>query len=156
MPWNEPLWRMGIVENLAYRPAEANDVAYLLRLEEADMRRHAEALWGRWRPSATVETYDISGHRIILVLGRPVGCLATTCRPDGITIRRLFIAAEHQNRGIGTAALRDVVSRAERAGVPVRLSVLTTNPALRLYEREDFTLEAETTERRHLVRISRT
>lgn len=60
---------------------------------------------------------------------------------------KLYIDPEFQNRGTGAQVLRKVVEEARKAGLPTKLSVLTTNPARKFYEREGFVVEAETPER---------
>lgn len=134
------------------RPADKPDAPYILRLEELCMRDYAVALWGSWRPSATVETLDVAGHEMIEHAGRAVGCIAVTWNPDYLFIDKLYIDPEFQNRGLGALALRHKTGEAAEHGLPTKLSVLTTNPANRFYEREGFVLESETPERRRMVR----
>ena len=43
-----------------------------------------------------------------------------------------------RGRGIGTGLLEDLLAEAREAGRPVRLKVVLTNPARRLYERLGF------------------
>lgn len=136
--------------DILYRPAEPSDAGYLLALEEACMRRHAKALWGRWQPSATIESYDTAGHRILMVSGHFAGCIAAIRRMDELFVSKLYIAPEYQNQGIGAVVLRTVTSQATKMNLPIRLTVLSTNPALRFYERQGFFVEKETAERRHL------
>ena len=119
-------------------------------LEEAAMRRNAEALWGQWQPSATVGTYDTADHQTVMIPGDAVGCLAVMRHPEGLFLRRFYIAPSHQNQGIGAAVLRTVISEADQMSIPIRLCVLSTNPALRFYIREGFFVEEETAERRYL------
>jgi ribosomal protein S18 acetylase RimI-like enzyme len=45
---------------------------------------------------------------------------------------------EHRSRGRGTAILRQLIEEARAKNVPLRLSVIPTNPARRLYERLGF------------------
>ena len=47
----------------------------------------------------------------------------------------IAVLPEHQNRGVGTWALRQIQQAAALEGTPCRLSVLKSSPALRLYER---------------------
>ena len=133
---------------IALRPAEISDAKYLLELEETSMRGYAEALWGNWRPSATVETLEIAGHEIIELNGRAVGCIAVTWHSDHMFVEKLYIDPEFRSQGIGASALRSKTDAAAAMGLPTKLSVLSTNPADRFYRREGFTLEAETPERR--------
>ncbi len=117
------------------------------------MRGYAEALWGHWRPSATVETLDFLGHEIIEVDGKMAGCIAVTWQPDHLFVEKLYIAPPFQGRGLGAVALKDKTDEAARAGLPTKLSVLTTNPADRFYRREGFVAELETPERRRMVKF---
>ncbi len=116
------------------------------------MRGYAEALWGEWRPSASVETLEIAGHEIIEFDGERTGCVAVTWHPDHLFVGKLYIEPAFQGRGIGAFALKTQVEAAVRQGLPTRLSVLVTNPADRFYRREGFVLESETTERRRFIR----
>ena len=43
-----------------------------------------------------------------------------------------------RGRGIGTGLLKDLLAEAAEKGRPVRLKVVLTNPARRLYERQGF------------------
>jgi GNAT superfamily N-acetyltransferase len=116
------------------------------------MRAYAEALWGSWRPSDTVETLDPSGHEIVELDGAPCGCIAVSWHPDHLFIEKLYIGPEHQGRGIGALVLKEKTGMAAERGLPTKLSVLTSNPADRFYKREGFILEAETPERRRFFK----
>ena len=54
------------------------------------------------------------------------------------------ILPEYQNRGVGSAVIRDVLAQAQAEGLSVGLQVLKVNPARRLYERLGFSLVGET------------
>lgn len=116
------------------------------------MRVYAVALWGNWRPSATLETLKLDSHEMIEQAGKAVGCIAVTWHPDHVFIEKLYIDPDFQNRGFGALALRTKVEQAAALGLFARLSVLTTNPAYRFYEREGFAIETETPERRRMLR----
>lgn len=118
------------------------------------MRGYAEALWGSWRPSATMGTLPLDGHEIVLLDGEAVGCVAATWHADHLFIDKLYIAPAFQNRGLGAQVLRRKVEEAAARGLPVKLSVLTTNPARKFYEREGFSVETETAERRRMVSVA--
>lgn len=135
------------------RSAVTSDASYILRLEEVCMRAYAIALWGNWRPSATVETLTLDGHEMIEHEGRAVGCIAVSQHPDHLFIEKLYIDPDFQNRGLGALALRAKVDQAAKRHLATRLSVLTTNPANRFYEREGFIVETETPERRRMVKF---
>ena len=51
---------------------------------------------------------------------------------------QIYILPHHQNKGYGTDLIRDVISEAELQGKTVKLQVLKTNPARKLYDRLGF------------------
>ncbi|WP_179380940.1 GNAT family N-acetyltransferase [Jannaschia marina] len=119
------------------------------------MRDHAIAVWGRWRPSCTLDELDVSGHRIIEEAGTAIGCLALRVEQTEMTLARLFVDPGHRGRGVGGHVLQRIAEEADRRALPLRLSVLRPNPAFRLYLRHGFELEHETMERLHLLRLPR-
>ncbi|MBB2713342.1 GNAT family N-acetyltransferase [Rhizobium sophoriradicis] len=112
------------------------------------MRGYAEELWGDWKQSNTAESLDVTGHEVIELNGKAVGCVAVIWHEDHIFVEKLYIAPGFQNRGIGSYVLNMKSYHAAQQGLPTKLSVLTTNPADRFYKRAGFVLEAETLERR--------
>jgi GNAT superfamily N-acetyltransferase len=58
---------------------------------------------------------------------------------DGqLDIDGLYLLPEVQRKGVGTALVRWVISKAASAGVPLTLSTAKINPARQLYERLGF------------------
>lgn len=135
-----------------FYPATSSDAEYLLRLEETCMRNYAEALWGCWKPSATVEKFHAANHYLIQRDGIPVGCIAEMWHADHLFIGKLYIDAPFQRQGIGAVVLRMKSQEAAVWGLPIKLSVLTTNPAYAFYRREGFEVESETAERRRMTK----
>ena len=129
------------------RPALPDDAPALARLEEVCMRARAEALWGAWQPRPPV----IEGCEIILCGDAEAGCIACRTGPDRLVVDRLYLWPAWQGRGLGARVPRGKMALAAALDLPVRLSVLTTNPALRFYLREGFVVDSETAERRQMV-----
>jgi ribosomal protein S18 acetylase RimI-like enzyme len=61
-------------------------------------------------------------------------------RKDAWWILQVQLMPEHQGRGIGAALIRELQAQARAAGMPLKLKVLKTNPAQRLYERLGFVI----------------
>ena len=114
------------------------------------MRDYAVALWGIWRPRPD-GARDLGACRILLKSEQDAGCVAVQREMDHLWVDSLYVAPRCQNRGIGSQALRVVLSEAASLGCPIRLSVLTTNPALAFYLRHGLVIERETPECRHLT-----
>ena len=70
--------------------------------------------------------------------GSVIGRLYFAAVEDMLALMDIAIAAEHRNKGIGTALLQDLLGHADRQKRAVRLYVEPDNPALRLYRRLGF------------------
>lgn len=136
------------------RAAVPGDEPYLHWLEEACMRDYAVALWGSWRPRPA-DALILDEHRLIVADGDDAGCVSVTRREDHLWVNKLYVAPAYQKRGYGAFALRQVFGEAAAIGVPVRLSVLTTNPAVAFYRREGLVIYEETAERRFMTSRAR-
>ena len=79
--------------------------------------------------------------QMIVAEGQVCGWLHVRDSADGIDLHQLYVSAERQNRGIGSAILRALQGHAAAAKRPLRLNVLVNNPARRLYERLGFRIE---------------
>jgi ribosomal protein S18 acetylase RimI-like enzyme len=126
------------------RPAEDGDVVYAWRLYERLMRARTEALmpWCADRQYEVVTSALRSGGmQMIVAEGAVCGWLHVHAGAVGLDLHQLYVSAEQQNRGIGTAILRALQARAAAAKRPLRLNVLVNNPARRLYERLGFRIE---------------
>ncbi|HEV3040873.1 MAG TPA: GNAT family N-acetyltransferase [Candidatus Angelobacter sp.] len=93
----------------------------------------------RWYQTA----YPEAEHRIILSDGQPIGRILVNHTSESVLLVDIALLPEHQNRGIGAKYLRELIEQSEKAGVPVRLQVLKTNPAQHLYERLGFVKTGE-------------
>jgi GNAT superfamily N-acetyltransferase len=66
---------------------------------------------------------------------------------DRIKLQQIYILPSHQNHGIGTSILRELIREARQAGKRLKLRLLAVNPVRRLYEREGFHVVSTTPER---------
>jgi GNAT superfamily N-acetyltransferase len=133
------------------RPALSTDAAYLSDLEREAMAGHAQALWGRF-VTAEISGFDLGNTRIAEIADMPVGCLTVERAEDHLRLRKLYLGAAHQGRGIGRGLLAVARREAEGVGLRLRLSVLRPNVrALAFYLREGLEVEETTAERIFLV-----
>jgi GNAT superfamily N-acetyltransferase len=118
---------------IAFREAQTEDFDYCRSLyfanqsvvspdQEASFRQ-------RWR---------VSEVSIVTCGGTDIGWFQSRTEQGALYLVQLFLEAASQGRGIGTEILKRLMSDAVRAGMPMTLGVVKTNPALRLYERLGF------------------
>jgi len=87
---------------------------------------------------ARERTYPKAGNRIIVLNGRPVGRLMVDREDALIRLRDIALLTEYRNAGIGSRLIHDLMKEATAAGKPIELHVVSTSPAVRLYERLGF------------------
>jgi len=129
--------------DVTLRPALGADTDLVCAVTERTMRGYVEQTWGRFDPAVVrdnAERMIATGTYAILVKGgADIGVLHVERDAGDIWLAQLFILPEHQGHGIGTRFLRELKQEAAAARKPLRLRVLTVNPAKALYEREGFT-----------------
>lgn len=64
--------------------------------------------------------------------------------PDTIYLGHLYVTRSSQNRGIGTAILRELKDKAPREGKTLTLDVMKNNRSRALYERLGFRVIEQT------------
>lgn len=131
---------MGIRAEL--RPAMAGDRAFVQAVYFETQRWLIEQLFG-WRGEDVElakfdQFYRQDETSIISSEGRDVGWMAIARIDGAVELDGIYIASEHQRRGLGTALIRGVMLQARLDGKPLRLSTAKINPARELYRRLGF------------------
>ena len=138
------------VQSVTVRPATPDDEAFLfqlfattrpelslLNLEESQKLALIKMQFDAQRQQYDA-CYPQAEGGIILSGGQAVGRLLVDRSEREIILIDIALLPEHRNRGIGTGLIRKLLGDAASAGKAVRLHVLKSNPALRLYERLGF------------------
>ncbi|MFE7854777.1 GNAT family N-acetyltransferase [Streptomyces sp. NPDC057403] len=128
------------------RPATRADLEAAAELRAVAMRPDLERL-GRYdehRVRQRLRDAFAPEHTwVIEADGAFAGCVALRPAEDAHWLEHFLLAPSLQGRGVGSAVLRELLGRCDRAGVPVRLNVLQGSPARRLYERFGFMPQSE-------------
>ena len=140
---------------IAYRPARDDDYDFLYALHSAAMRDVIEIVWG-WNEEFQVQFFR-EHHRperqlIVELDGHAVGVVGFDVDAERFYVGPFEVDPAFQGRGIGSAAMTEMLRMADAAGVPATLQVLKVNVnAFRLYRRMGFETFADT-ETHHLMR----
>jgi len=139
------------VPEVSLRPATAADAEFACDTTRQTMREYTVATWGEWKEDdaqrRVAENIAAGETRIIELDGVPIGIQTVKREPDCIRLLQLFIRPGHQNRGIGSKLIRQLLDQARAEGLPLRLRVLRVNPAFALYRRLGFRVVQEAPER---------
>lgn len=142
--------------DIQLRGATEDDAEFIYRLIETTMRIYVEKIWGRFNEEYNrkhvAETIEGKWYSIIQYTQQDIGALVVLRYPTHIDLQQIFVLPSHQNRGIGTCLIRELAREARQANQPLRLRVLTSNPAKKLYEREGFKVASVTPERIYMER----
>lgn len=140
--------------NLDLHPMTSADSDYLYQLAETTFRHYVEEVFGEWNEQASRKYYRtaLAAGEIQAVFENDirVGVVSILRPPTHIQLELLLVEPDHQNRGIGTAIIRELFKQALESARPVRLRVLASNPARKLYQRLGFVV-TETTKERYFM-----
>jgi ribosomal protein S18 acetylase RimI-like enzyme len=110
-----------------------------------DSRDALIAMQFRAQRQQYVMRYPNACNEILVADGVDVGQLIVDQSTTTVRIVDVTVLQAHRGRGIGSTVLGGVIATAERVGLPVQLSVWSTNVgARRLYERLGFAVTGET------------
>jgi ribosomal protein S18 acetylase RimI-like enzyme len=133
--------------NLSLREATPDDEPFLLQVYASTRIDELAGLgWSddqmqafiRMQFLARERTYPRVDSRIILLNGRAVGRMLVDRNETELLLRDIALLSEYRNAGIGSRLIQDLMKEATSAGKPVRLHVVASSPAVRLYERLGF------------------
>jgi ribosomal protein S18 acetylase RimI-like enzyme len=129
------------------RPSASEDFRFAWSLYQDLMKPLTLELLGRWNEpgqQSVVETaLAHEGTSIIVVDGSDAGWLHVIESADSIYLGQLYLVPSLQNRGIGTAIVRELEDKATQARKALTLDVMKNNRARSLYERLGFRVVGE-------------
>ncbi|MBX2803203.1 MAG: GNAT family N-acetyltransferase [Myxococcales bacterium] len=134
--------------SLGVRTATLDDLDFVLQVQKRAMSPATIAQYGAWSDELqrqNTNPHTIGTYEILSWHGEDVGAQQITTHADHLEFRRLYVAPEHQGRGIGTAVAHRIFAIADRLGLPIRIRVFQTNVRARAgYERVGFVVTAQT------------
>ncbi len=141
---------------VSLRPARPDDQEFLFRLYATAREPEFAALgWDRAQLDALLRmqfsaqrrwyetAYASAEHCIVIFDDQPIGRIVVHRGADAATLVDISLLPEHRGRGIGGGLIRELMEQCGRERIPLRLQVLKTNPAARLYMRSGFVTTGE-------------
>ncbi len=133
------------------RDVTSQDEAFLFQLY-ASTREQEMAAWGwdaaqvesflrlqfRAQQASYGELYSNVRHQLIEVDGTAAGRILVSRDDNEMRLVDIALLPNFQRRGIGEKLIRELMDEASGFGLPLRLEVLQTSVAKRLYERIGF------------------
>jgi ribosomal protein S18 acetylase RimI-like enzyme len=83
-------------------------------------------------------SFKASESQVITIDGRDIGFMQVIETDGDLNFAQLHLVDDYRGQGIGTEIFTDLVTRAERDGKTISLSVPRNNPAIALYKRLGF------------------
>ena len=135
-------------EKYGLRKITESDYDFVYLVKKNAYQKYVEMYYGNWNEEEQrdyfkkfIETYK-DGAFIITLNGKSIGFYNGCAVDDIYEIGNICIIPEYQNRGIGTAILKDVI--ADNSDRSIRIQYFKKNPVGRLYERLGFIRVSET------------
>jgi ribosomal protein S18 acetylase RimI-like enzyme len=131
-----------LADSLTSRAPRPDERTWFFTTRREAFRTYAEQAFGPWdddrqRVSASKD-FDELPIEIIERDGEPIGYQIVLPHADHWFLDEIALITSARNLGIGARLVSAVMAAARAKGLPVRLSCLDVNPALRLYERLGF------------------
>ena len=134
-------------ENLVLRETTPEDEQFLFDVYASTRQEELEGLgWDdnqkrdfiKMQFLARERSYPRVDDRIIVLNGRPIGRMLVDRNDAEILLRDIALLTQYRNRGLGTILIYDLMKEASVSGKAIRLHVLATSAAVRLYDRLGF------------------
>ena len=124
------------------RSVSSDDFQFCWSLYRDLMKPLTMELLGSWNESGQSQMIEQSladsGASIIVAGGSDIGWLRTEETEVEIYLGQLYVIPIMQNRGIGTAVVRQLCDKVSRKGKALTLEVMKNNRAQLLYQRLGF------------------
>jgi len=131
-----------------FRSINENDYEFIYQVKKEAYQKYVEQYFGSWveeQQRAYFKTFMETckeGTFVITLDGHNIGFYNGIVTDDAYEIGNICIIPEYQNRGIGTAILKELLSK--NTDRTISLQYFKSNPVGRLYERLGFRRSGET------------
>lgn len=126
---------------LQFRKGHRGDEQWLFELFRTTMHEYIDKAWG-WEELLQREGFVTSlparEFQILEVNGRAVASYHLSSRADHLLLDIIMVEPEWQRQGLGRIMMEQIQALALERRLPIRLSVLQTNPAVAFHRHLGF------------------
>nr|WP_136251203.1 GNAT family N-acetyltransferase [Ningiella ruwaisensis] len=137
-----------MISHIHLRQAKPADLKFMYEVVEQTMRPTVERTFLIWHKTEMLaELHEFANHpitKIVKIDDQDCGLFYVEERKLEYWIQWVFILPEFQGNGVGKRLLVDVLLRAHRRGLPVRLRVHRSSSAKTFYELLGFSVYDQT------------
>jgi len=131
---------------LEFRKGNNKDREWLFSLYSLTMKPHIEKTWG-WNEEYQNDVFSTNLHPskfiIISNIGVNVGAYLVDIDDDKLWLEMLLVKPEKQNKGIGSSIISRLKEQSVQMKLPLKLSVIKSNPVLPFYSELGFSVYDE-------------
>ena len=127
------------MSKLEFRQAKIEDLSWLDSVHTSCMKQHVERHYD-WNPDLFRERFREDDYVVVQLNGRSIGFFKIIEESEELYLADMMITPEHQGTGLGSEVLEELIGRRRQ----IRLQVLKSSPARKLYERKGFVITKET------------
>ena len=124
-----------------FRKGQRRDEEWLFELFRTTMQDHIDQAWG-WEELLQREGFTTGlpapDFRILDAGEHSVGCYHLTRKPAFLLLDIIMVQPRFQGHGHGRRLMKEIQRHSQETGLPLRLRVLQTNPAVGFHRRLGF------------------
>ena len=128
------------------RKGSAADEQWLFNLFKETMQNFIDGAWG-WEELFQKEGFATSlPAKNFLILeseNTPIACLHASKKADHLFLDMILVEPAFQRQGFGSQLISLIMQEAKNANMPIRLSVIKANPAVRFHQNLGFEIIEE-------------
>ncbi len=133
-------------QELSFRKGAVEDQDWLFDLFRRSMQNYIDKAWG-WdellQREGFITSLPVRNFQILLCNNERVGSYHLTQKKDHLLLDMILVVPERQREGFGRYLMERVKEYSKDRELPIRLSVLKTNPAVQFHLASGFTLVEE-------------
>lgn len=129
--------------NSLIRRGRTSDEAWLFQLFKKTMQDYIDAAWG-WEEILQKEGFTTSlparNFTILELNQQAIACMHLSSKSDHYFLDMILVEPAYQRRGFGSKLFEIAREQARKTELPIQLSVLKTNPAVKFHQHIGFTV----------------